>query len=329
MINLYDKYANVLTKYPHTLSSIMAPDKYEFSKPILDLKEDFAEIKKEFPAFQSQYSYLISWQLEMIQAKGYSKDLDDDEFWMAYLDQILNSEDDYLDHEIVTGGLLTCLDIFSQVDFTKVKFQSKDDLEKLQSKVDEFSKKAKEDPDFSTSDLHGLDLEAAMIVKFINEETYEYEEEQFLIVTGEKMYSIREVSEIMGISIYTLRYYEKIGLLSFVKRNSAGQREFTKSDIVTLNTVYRLKQTGMSLKNIKHYLDLVAEGESSISERKDMFEKQKLVVEDQIKELNKALDTINAKVMYYREAEKQGTLAVCHDEREAFMQKIMNGEAKK
>lgn len=85
------------------------------------------------------------------------------------------------------------------------------------------------------------------------------------------MYSIRDVSNIMEISIYTLRYYEKIGLLSFVKRNENGIREFSKSDIVTLNTVYRLKQTGMSLKDIKHYLTLVDEGIESVPERKDMF----------------------------------------------------------
>lgn len=140
------------------------------------------------------------------------------------------------------------------------------------------------------------------------------------------MYSIRDVSNIMEISIYTLRYYEKIGLLSFVKRNENGIREFSKSDIVTLNTVYRLKQTGMSLKDIKHYLTLVDEGIESVPERKDMFKKQKSKVQQQIIDLQNALKTIDGKLHYYEEADKHGSLAVCHDEREAFMQKILDGE---
>ncbi|AVL00041.1 MerR family transcriptional regulator [Pediococcus inopinatus] len=118
------------------------------------------------------------------------------------------------------------------------------------------------------------------------------------------MYSIRDVSDIMEISIYTLRYYEKIGLLSFVKRNENGVREFSKEDIVTLNTVYRLKQTGMSLKDIKNYLELVDKGIESISERKEMFREQKIKVQQQIIDLQNALKTINGKLHYYEEASK-------------------------
>ncbi|MFD0896278.1 MerR family transcriptional regulator [Loigolactobacillus binensis] len=141
------------------------------------------------------------------------------------------------------------------------------------------------------------------------------------------MYSIRDVSQIMDISIYTLRYYEKIGLLSFVQRNENGIREFSKADIVTLNTVYRLKQTDMSLKDIKHYLELVAAGMASVPERKAMFQAQKDKVQHKIAALQNALQTIDGKLHYYEEADKQGSLAVCHDEREAFMQKILNGAA--
>lgn len=142
------------------------------------------------------------------------------------------------------------------------------------------------------------------------------------------MYTIREVSEIMGISMYTLRYYEKIGLLSFVKRDEAGQRQFQKADLVTLNTVNRLKQTGMALKDIKAYLDLVDEGVASVSQRKAIMAKQKAITIQKINELQKALETIDGKLTYYTEAEKADSLAVCHDEREEFMQRILAGEMK-
>lgn len=142
------------------------------------------------------------------------------------------------------------------------------------------------------------------------------------------MYTIKEVSEIMGISPYTLRYYEKIGLLEFVQRDEHGVRQFSKRDIVTLNTIYRLKATGMPLQEIKHYLHLIDEGLDSVTERKQIMEKQKAKIEKQIDDLKKALITINGKVKYYREAEKEHSLGVCHDERDAFIQRLMAGELK-
>jgi DNA-binding transcriptional MerR regulator len=88
------------------------------------------------------------------------------------------------------------------------------------------------------------------------------------------MYTIKEVSKMMGISAYTLRYYEKIGLLEFVHRNANGIRQFNDSDILTLNTIHRLKETGMPLQEIKHYLKLIDEGIDSVSERKEIMQAQ-------------------------------------------------------
>lgn len=142
------------------------------------------------------------------------------------------------------------------------------------------------------------------------------------------MYSIQEVSEMTGIRQYTLRYYEKIGLLSYVERDEKGIRHFSVSDILTLNTIYCLKQTDMSLKKIKHYLKLIDQGIDSVGERKKIMEEQKRIVEDKIEELQKALLTINGKLKYYQTAEKEHTLGVCHDDKEEFVQKILNGKLK-
>ncbi|BDR57419.1 MerR family transcriptional regulator [Xylocopilactobacillus apis] len=88
-------------------------------------------------------------------------------------------------------------------------------------------------------------------------------------------YHIKDVSETMGISVYTLRYYEKIGVLSFVKRDENGVREFEPRDLVTLNTIECLKKTDMPLKDIKNYLNLIDDGISSADERLQMFVDQK------------------------------------------------------
>lgn len=142
------------------------------------------------------------------------------------------------------------------------------------------------------------------------------------------MYTIKEVSKMMDISAYTLRYYEKIGLLEFVHRDEKGIRQFDISDILTLNTIYRLKETGMPLHEIKHYLKLIDEGIDSVSERKKIMQAQQKKIEVQIKELQKALLTINGKLKYYEEAEKTHSLEACHDERSEFIQKLLNGELK-
>lgn len=137
------------------------------------------------------------------------------------------------------------------------------------------------------------------------------------------MYTIKEVSKIMGISAYTLRYYEKISLLEFVKRDKNGVRQFTDSDLLTLNTIYRLKDTGTPLQKIKHYLDLIDEGIDSVSERKEIMEEQKESILHQISQLNKALETIDAKIKYYETAEKEHSLGVCHDERYELLKNIL------
>lgn len=139
-------------------------------------------------------------------------------------------------------------------------------------------------------------------------------------------YQIKEVSELLGISIYTLRYYERIGLLNNVKRDQYGRREFSEDDILTLNTVECLKQTGMSLQNIKRYVQLVGEEIDTAPERLQLFERQQAKVEAQMQDLQEKLDLINGKAKYYQTAVEEGRLDVCHDEKSALAQKLLQKE---
>ncbi|BDR61200.1 GNAT family N-acetyltransferase [Lactobacillus xylocopicola] len=143
-----------------------------------------------------------------------------------------------------------------------------------------------------------------------------------------KKFQIKDVSKLLGISTYTLRYYEKIGLLNFVKRNSNGDREFESRDLITINTVICLKQTGMPLKDIKNYLQLIAGGLATAEERKEMFLKQKQKVISEIADLQKALQVIDRKVSYYDEAVNSQSLDVCQEERQEWLQNILAGKEK-
>lgn len=113
-------------------------------------------------------------------------------------------------------------------------------------------------------------------------------------------------------------------MLEFVKRDKNGVRQFSEGDLLTLNTIHRLKDTGMPLQKIRHYLSLIEEGIDSVSERKQIMEEQKKIINEKISDLQKALETIDAKIEYYDKAEKEHSLGVCDDERASLLDKILD-----
>ncbi|SDI26346.1 MerR family transcriptional regulator [Natribacillus halophilus] len=120
-------------------------------------------------------------------------------------------------------------------------------------------------------------------------------------------YSIGEVAKELNLTVYTLRYYDKEGLLPFVNRTSSGTRLFKESDIEALKVIECLKSTGMPIKEIKTFIDWVADGDATLQQRYDMFLERKAVVEAQMEEINKTMELINHKCNYYKTALDAGT----------------------
>jgi len=120
-------------------------------------------------------------------------------------------------------------------------------------------------------------------------------------------YSIGQVAEKMGMTTHTLRYYEKEGLLPFVRKSGSGLRIFSDSDVEWLALIECLKGTGMSLKDIKQYIDWFLEGDSTLEKRLNMFVCQKQKVEAQMQQLQKHMEKINYKIAYYTEIIKGGS----------------------
>lgn len=139
------------------------------------------------------------------------------------------------------------------------------------------------------------------------------------------VYSIGEVSEKMGIPVSTLRYYDKEGILPLIERSENGRRVFTDKDLIMLNTIECLKNTGMQLKDIKQYIDWCAEGSSTAQQRYDLFAERKKAVEEQIAQLQKTLKTINYKYEFYRKALEQGYPDVCDSDRSDLASRILDG----
>lgn len=120
-------------------------------------------------------------------------------------------------------------------------------------------------------------------------------------------YSIKQVSEMTNIPATTLRYYDKEGLLPFLERKESGYRVFHDRDLSMLQILECLKSTGMSIQEMKQFSKWVQEGDASLQQRYDMFLGRKKAVELQMEELQKKLDILEHKCMYYETAMKEGT----------------------
>lgn len=123
-------------------------------------------------------------------------------------------------------------------------------------------------------------------------------------------YTIAKAAKKTGISAHTLRFYDKEGLLPFVKRNANGNREFTEEDFEWLSFILCLKNTGMPIKNIKNYIKLSLGGDSTLEKRLQVFRQQKIAVEKKAAELEEYKKKIDYKIWYYETAVKAGTESI-------------------
>ena len=122
------------------------------------------------------------------------------------------------------------------------------------------------------------------------------------------MYTVGEMAKILGVHASTLRYYDKEGLLPFVERTSGGIRMFKEQDYEWLKIIECMKKAGMPIKDIKNYIELAIKGDGTIHERLELFHKQKQVLEEQMRSMQRALEVLEYKCWYYETAESAGTV---------------------
>ena len=119
------------------------------------------------------------------------------------------------------------------------------------------------------------------------------------------MYTIGQVSEMSGLPISTLRYYDKQGLFPEMERVS-GIRKFSDREMEALRVIECLKKSGLEIKDIKRFMDWCVEGASTYPQRKELFEQQRKIVEAEIAHMNRALDMLKFKCWYYEQAMQDG-----------------------
>jgi len=111
---------------------------------------------------------------------------------------------------------------------------------------------------------------------------------------------IGEFSKRIGISEYTLRYYEKVGVLEPIKRNRNGYREYLEEDIAWMEFVGRLKDTGMKIEDITAFAVLRAKGDSSKKDRLKMLIDHEKRIKEDLERLSGNLRSIQEKIAVYR-----------------------------
>ena len=113
--------------------------------------------------------------------------------------------------------------------------------------------------------------------------------------------SIAEAASRTGVSVHTLRYYERAGLVvTNVDRNAAGRRRYRKLDLDWIKICTKLRATGMPIRSIRRYAELVSSGRGNEQERLALLEAHRAEVVAKIAELNENLELIDHKLDVYR-----------------------------
>lgn len=121
------------------------------------------------------------------------------------------------------------------------------------------------------------------------------------------LYTVGEMAKVIGVPASTLRYYDKEGILPFVGRSNGGIRMFTDKDYEWLKVVECLKKSGLSIKEIKAFTEMIDRGDDSLHERLELFRSRRDSVKKQMEEMQETLDFLEFKCWYYEEAIEDGT----------------------
>jgi DNA-binding transcriptional MerR regulator len=117
--------------------------------------------------------------------------------------------------------------------------------------------------------------------------------------------TIQQVSQQTGLSIDTLRYYERIGLLEPIARAQNGHRRYTQHDIAWIDLLIRLRNTGMPRAQMVRFAQLRRQGAATATERRLLLEQHQRSLERQMQELQQHMDALQRKIARIRELEAQ------------------------
>jgi DNA-binding transcriptional MerR regulator len=113
--------------------------------------------------------------------------------------------------------------------------------------------------------------------------------------------TIADAARLTGISAYTLRYYERAGLIDGVGRAGSGHRRYSDDDLAWIEVLQRLRATGMPIRDIRRYAELVRAGEGNEEERLALLKEHRDAVRAQLAQVRQHLTFIERKIETYQE----------------------------
>ena len=115
------------------------------------------------------------------------------------------------------------------------------------------------------------------------------------------IYTMTQACKETGMTYQGLKFYCNEGLVPNVKRDGRNRRVFDERDLAWIKGLSCLKDCGMSIKEMKKYLELCLKGTSSIPERKDMLDQKRARLAERIAVLKDSIRYIDAKQRFYDE----------------------------
>ena len=113
---------------------------------------------------------------------------------------------------------------------------------------------------------------------------------------------IAEVSEQYGLSVDTLRYYERVGLIPPVNRSENGIRDYNELDLRRVDFIKCMRSAGLPVEVLIEYMGLVQQGDGTIEDRKDILKHQREQLAARMEEMQKTLDLLDHKLEVYEKA---------------------------
>jgi MerR family transcriptional regulator, aldehyde-responsive regulator len=127
-------------------------------------------------------------------------------------------------------------------------------------------------------------------------------------MSSENLFSLEQAGELTGLSQHTIRYYERMGLMSPARKRSFGQRcDYTESDIARLHALACMREAGLSIHQMRDYFKSAPRSTRHVTE---VLQRQQRMLEQRVQQMQRQLESIKQKIAYWRAVEAAKDRAV-------------------
>ena len=121
----------------------------------------------------------------------------------------------------------------------------------------------------------------------------------------EEELTIQQVATATGLSVHTLRYYERCDLIAPIQRAQNGHRRYSAQDIRWIQFLNKLRMTGMPIRQLQQYATLLRQQPDAVQERRAILENHRQTVLERLQQLQDNLSVIDWKIQHYKDIEQK------------------------